>query len=98
QIVRRLGMVPLGDTCRARLAMRGGCSQSCDHGTCLLKRAVEQQAELLASEPREEISGTQFRVPGGGASREHAITVGMTVAVVERLEVVEIDHRDGDRT
>jgi hypothetical protein len=97
QILRRLGVVPLGDACRAGLAVRGSRSQSCDHGTCRVERAVEQQAELLASEPREEISGTQFRVPGGGARREHTIAVGMTVAVVERLEVIEIDHSDGDR-
>jgi hypothetical protein len=59
--------------------------------------ARQDERELLAAEPRDEVAlahrGAQPRRGGD----EHLVALGVAVGVVDGLEVVEVEHDDGER-
>ena len=58
---------------------------------------VEQDGELVAAEARHRIGGAHRRAEPGGNLLEHEVSRRVPEAVVDRLEVVEVDEDDGDR-
>ena len=69
-----------------------------DLGRARQPGAGQQQRELVAAEPRDE--AVRRRPPPAGAGRAGQQPVAGVVAerVVELLEAVEVDHRDGQRS
>ena len=58
--------------------------------------ARQDQDELLAAEPPDDVGRPHDRPQPLGGGRQHAIALGVAVDVVDDLEVVEVDadHRD----
>src|SRR6185295_8933096 len=55
------------------------------------------QRELLAAVAREAVGGAQATLPRARHLGQQPVAGGMAVGVVERLEVVEVEHRERDR-
>src|ERR1019366_4399126 len=51
--------------------------------------------ELIASEARDQIGGTERLAQQGGGAPQHVVARFMTQPVVDRLEVVEIGEHEG---
>ena len=60
-------------------------------------RAGKQQHELLAADARRKIGGAADGAKDVRGLAQHRIAGGMRVAVVDRLEVVEVEGDDGER-
>ena len=54
----------------------------------------QQREELLAAEPAELILGAHVLAQLAGHGGQHAVALGVPVAVVDGLEVVDVDDRD----
>ena len=71
---------PPGDTLRVGLA----------------GQALDQESELVAPHPGSQIGRAQALLQAGGHRRQHAVADLMTDAVVDGLEVVQIDEEHGE--
>jgi hypothetical protein len=60
-------------------------------------RVRQQHGELVAAEPRDEIAGAQRAAQAPRHLDEQRVARQVPEAVVDRLEVVEVDEQDGDR-
>ena len=56
---------------------------------------LEQDRELVAAEARGGVAGADARVQALGDLEQHLVAGGVAEAVVDRLEVVEVDEDDG---
>ena len=64
----------------------------------LLGGGVRQQAaELLAADAEQEIGRPDAGVHQADEARQHVVAAGMTEAVVERLEMVEVEEQQAQR-
>ena len=61
-------------------------------------RAREQDAELLAPVPVDHVLGPDVQGEDAGHGLEELIPRRVSVGVVDRLEVVDVDHRERDRS
>ena len=73
---------------------REACEDDVD---LILRGAGDQQDELVAAEPRQQVARPQQRSPDAGEVDEQAVTGSMAAAVVDELEVVEVDDRKRER-
>ena len=60
-------------------------------------KVLEHQHKLVAALARHIVPIAQRRAHAIGDLAEHHVAGGVTVAVVERLQVVDIEHADGDQ-
>ena len=60
--------------------------------------AVEQDGELVAAEAGDGVGRPHGRLEPGGDLLQHEVAGGVTEAVVDRLEVVEVDEDDARPT
>ena len=68
------------------------------HAMRLLGGGVRQQAaELLAADAEQEIGRPDAGVDQVDEARQHIVAAGMAEAVVERLEVVEVEEQQAER-
>ena len=79
----------------ARLAQRGG-EAARDGAGALGVGAAEHERELVAADAIGGVAGADVAQDGGHAPQQR-VAVRMAVAVVEELEVVEVDHDDAQR-
>ena len=61
-----------------------------------LGQALEEDDELLSSVAADGVRLAEAAAQQGGQRREHAVTDGMAEAIVDGLEVVEVDHHPGE--
>ena len=57
---------------------------------------LEQHRELVAPHARRHVARSYRRLDPPGRGHEHRVAPGMPAAVVDRLEVVEIEEQHGD--
>src|SRR5207302_8126196 len=74
-----------------------GTDALCKDARSGIRSLVEDQRELFAAVTRADV-----RLAGAGQEdlrqlREHGIAIQVAVGVVDLLEVVEVDHQEGDR-
>src|SRR5579864_3964208 len=62
-----------------------------------LGRLVEDERELLAAVPGAHVRLARAGGEDGGQLGQHGVSVEVAVRVVDLLEVVEVDHQEGDR-
>ena len=68
-----------------------------DHGSLLRAvHAVEQDRELVAAETRDGVDGRTVDFEAPSDLLQHGVAGGVAEAVVDRLEVVEVDEHDTD--
>jgi hypothetical protein len=67
-----------------------------DRGGVRAFDAVEQQGELVAAEPGSEVTVAQAGVEPIGDRDEQGVTGCVAEAVVDGLEVVDVDEQDGE--
>ena len=60
-------------------------------------RLGQQDREFLAAEPADDVVVAQQAAHRGGDPGQHRVPGQVAGAVVDRLEVVDIDHCDGQR-
>ena len=73
-------------------------NDSAQNHPCLLRVGTRQkQRELVATEPRDHVGCAQPARQGAGHADEKFVTGDMSVLVVVRLEVVNVDQSDSDR-
>src|SRR4051794_27417984 len=91
--------VPAGDSDRTGLVLGRGCAQSLGDLDGRLRRAVgERKRELLAPVAGQEVGRAQLVAPRGCRLLEEAVAGLVAALVVERLEMVEVEHRDAEGT
>jgi hypothetical protein len=61
-----------------------------------LVRRGEDDRELLAADPADDVARAHGRAQVVGELGEHLVAHGMPEDVVDLLEVVDVDHHDGD--
>jgi hypothetical protein len=59
--------------------------------------AARQDGELVAAEASEAVALAEPRAPHFGGPPEHLVAGGVTCAVVDLLEVVEVEQGNGER-
>ena len=87
----------LGAADRVGLGEGGGDPVGDRHRLVLVGEAVDQDAELVAAEAGDDVAGAQV---GAEARRDRAqqLVAGVVAeAVVDQLEVVEVEEEDPDR-
>src|SRR5207302_861692 len=57
----------------------------------------EDDAELLAAEPADDVGAAYRAAKRGREAAEHLVARPVAVDVVDALEVVDVEHQDGDR-
>ena len=57
----------------------------------------QHHGEFLAAEPADQIGLAQTRARGLGEDLQHLVADRVAEAVVDRLEMIEIDQQHGDR-
>jgi hypothetical protein len=93
-----LAAVPAGYAGSAGLLARSGGPRPCDHLVSLGSGAGGQQnRELVAAPAAEDVDVAKLAVPGRRRFEQHPIAGLVAVRVVERLEVVEVQQRHGQR-
>ena len=58
--------------------------------------AAHYDGELVATDAEHFLSGTRLPLEDAGDGDEHAVAYGVSLRVVDLLELVEIDEREGD--
>ena len=67
------------------------------HGVFGVLHVFEQHHELVAAEPAEDVVGSQQRAQPLGESDQHLVARRVAEAVVDDLEVVQVEEHDRDR-
>ena len=68
-----------------------------DHRALAQRGGRQHDAELVAAGARQQIAGPQPRLRHQREMLQAGVARGMAVGVVDRLEVVEIDHQQRKR-
>ena len=58
----------------------------------------QDQHEFLAAVASDQVAGTEVFGDGLGDAAQDRVTCGVAIRVVDRLEVVDVDERDAERT
>ena len=67
-----------------------------DRGGLGVTRLLDHHCELVAAQARRAVLGTQAALQAPGHRHQQLVAGGMPEAVVDRLEVVEVDEHDRD--
>ena len=82
-----------------RGADREGVAQAVRHQIGIVDAGIRQHDdEFLAAEPPDQIGLAQVRLRGPGEDLQHLVADRVAEAVVDRLEMVEVDQQHADRT
>ena len=94
QIVMGIVMAcPSGLKVRPSMPVRSRASISCREAF----RRREQQRKLVPAEPGEHVLGAAEGLQAARDFAKHPVADGMAVSVIEKLEVVQVQHDDGQR-
>ena len=63
---------------------------------CVQRQAGGEDGELVAAEARDQVVGSQRARERLGDGDEHPVADRVSVPVVDRLEVVDVGHRDDE--
>ena len=81
---------------RVRLREGGGDPIGDRDRLLLVDKAVDQDAELITAEAGDKIAGAQVSTQPRGDAAQQRVAGVVTHAVVDQLEVVEVEEEDPD--
>ncbi|MNP27422.1 hypothetical protein D3C76_1203320 [compost metagenome] len=67
----------------------------CQLQLCRVLYVTQDQHELIARKPRHRVAATQDAFQAIGHFHQQQVATGMAVAVIDRLEAIQIEHAHG---